>query len=66
MTFKLGIQHWGLGPYKDCSDDCPWLTMTYFMARSALLPYAFIWENTLIVDFIETFEACELKVGTNS
>ena len=46
MTLGLGIQHWGLGPNKVCSNDDLGLTLTFFMARSNLLPYAFIWENT--------------------
>ena len=48
VTFKLGMQHWGLGPYKVCSNEDPWLTLTYFMVRSSLLPYAFVWDNTLL------------------
>ena len=42
MTFELGIQHQWLGPYKVCSNDDPGLTLTYFTAKSALLPYAFV------------------------
>ena len=53
---------------KVCSNDNPWLTLTYFTARSALLPNAFIWENAYILNFIETVEVdmYELKVGTSS
>ena len=50
MTLKLGIQHWGLGPYKNYSNDELGLTFT---ARSTLLPNAFVWEG-----FIEAIEAC--------
>ena len=28
-----------------CSNDDPWLTLTYFTARSNLVPYAFVWEK---------------------
>ena len=45
MTLGLGMQHWGLWPNKDCSNDDLGLTLTFFTARSSLLPYAFIWEN---------------------
>ena len=42
MTFEPGIKHWGLGPYKICSNDNPGLTLTYFTARSTLLSNAFL------------------------
>ena len=34
-------------PIKVCSNDDLGLTLTYFMARSNLVPFAFIWENLL-------------------
>ena len=30
---------------QDCSNDDPGLTLTYFTAKSSLVPYAFVWEN---------------------
>ena len=39
---KLGMQHRVLGYYKVCSNDDPGLTLTYFTARSNLVPYAFV------------------------
>ena len=33
------------------------------MARSNLVTYAFLWEKVKTVDFSETIEACDLKVG---
>ena len=45
MTFKLSIQHMGLGPYKICSNDVPELILTYFTARSTLPTNAFVWKN---------------------
>ena len=66
ITFELGIQHWGLGPYKVCSNNDPGLAVTYFTARSNLLPAVFVWEYAYILDVIETIEVYELKVGTNS
>ena len=44
MTLKLGMQHQELEYYQDCSNDDPGLTLTYFTARSNLVPYAFVWE----------------------
>ena len=45
VILGLGMQHWGLGPNKICSNDDHGLTLTFFTARPNLLPYAFIWEN---------------------
>ena len=42
-TLKLGMQHWVLEYYQVCSNDDPELTLTYFTARSNLVPYAFVW-----------------------
>ena len=44
MTLGLGVQHPGLGPNKFCSNEHLRLTLTFFMARSSLLLYAFIWK----------------------
>ena len=41
MTLKVGMQHRELEYYQVCSNDDPGLT-TYFMARSNLIPYAFV------------------------
>ena len=35
----------GCSYYQVCSDDDPRLTLTYFTARSNLVPYAFVWEK---------------------
>ena len=66
MTFEFGIQDWGLRPYKVYSNDYPGLTFTYFTAMSNLPSNAFIWETAKILNFIETIEVYELKVGTVS
>ena len=42
MTLKLGMRHRVLEYYQVCSNDDPGLTVTYFMARSNLVPYAFV------------------------
>ena len=46
-----------------CSNDDPWLTLTHFMARSNLVPYAFVWEKGKTMDFSETIEVYDVKVG---
>ena len=48
------MQHRVLGYYQACSNDDPGLTLTYFMARSNLVPYAFVWEKGKTLDFLET------------
>ena len=45
------------------SNDDPQVTVTYFMARSNLAIYAFLWEKSEKVDTLETIAACDLKVG---
>ena len=63
MTLKLGMQHWVLKYYQVCSSDAPELTLTYFMARSNLVPYAFVWEKGKEMDFSETIVVYDVKVG---
>ena len=60
MTLKLGMQH----PVLKCSNDDPGLTLTYFTARSNLVPYAFVWEKGKTMDFSETIVVCDLKPAT--
>ena len=51
MILKLGMQHRVLGYYQVCSNDDPWLTLTYIMAKSNLVHYAFVWKNGKRMDF---------------
>ena len=46
-----------------CSNDGPGLTLTYFMVRSNLVPYAFVWEKGITMDFSETTVVYDVKVG---
>ena len=39
------------------------LTLTYFMARSNLVPYAFVLEKVKTMDFSETIVSYDIKVG---
>ena len=63
MTLKVCMQHWVLEYFRICSNDDPELTLTYFMARLNLIPYAFVWEKGKIMDFSETIVVCDIKVS---
>ena len=65
MTLKLSMQHWVLEYYPICSNDDPGLTLTYFTARSNLVPYAFVWEKGKTIDFSETIVVYDLKLATD-
>ena len=54
MTLKVCKQHRILEYYQVCSNDDPELTLTYFMARSNLVHYAFVWEKVKTMEFSET------------
>ena len=40
-----------------------WVLLTYCMARSNLVPYAFVWEKGKTMDFSETIVVYDVKVG---
>ena len=61
MTLKLGMQHQLLEYYQVCSNDDAGLILTYFTARSNLVPYAFVWEKGKPIDFSETIVVCDLN-----
>ena len=63
MTLKLDMQHRVLEYYQVCSNDDPELTLTYFTARSNLVPYTFVWEKGKTMDFSETIVVYDVKVG---
>ena len=65
MTLKDGMQHRVLGYYQVCSNADPELILTYFAARSNLVPYAFVWEKGKTMDFSETVVVCDLKLKTD-
>ena len=46
-------------------NDDPGLTLTYFTARSNLVPYAFVWEKSKTMDFSETIVVYDLKLATD-
>ena len=53
MNLNVGIQHQVLEYYQVYSNDDPGLTLTYLMARSNLVPYAFVWGKGKTMDFSE-------------
>ena len=65
MTLKLGMQHPVHEYYQVCSNDDPGLTLTFFTARSNLVPYAFVWEKGKTMDFSETIVVSDLKLATD-
>ena len=62
MTLKVCMQHWVLKCYQLCSNNDPGLTLTYYTARSNLVPYAFVWETVRTMEFAETNIVCDVKV----
>ena len=50
MTLNLGMHHWVLEYYQVYSNDDPGLTLTYFTARSNLVPHAFVCEKGKIME----------------
>ena len=65
MTFKLSMHHRVLEYYQVSSNDDPGLTLTYFTARSNLVPYAFVWEKGKTMGFSETVVVYDLKHVTD-
>ena len=63
MTLKLGMHHWVLEYYQVYSNDDPGLTLNYFMAKSNLVPYTFVWEKDKTNDFSETMSELEDAVN---
>ena len=66
MTLKLGMQHQVLEYYHVYSNDDPGFTLTYFTARSNLVPYAFVWEKGKTMDISETIVVYEIKIDRYS
>ena len=45
MAEELDMQHQELGFYQDCSNDDPWLTLTYFTAKPNSVTWALYWKR---------------------
>ena len=63
MTLKPGMQHRVLEYYQVCSNDDPGMTLTYFTARSDLVPYVSVWEKRKTMDLSETIVIYDLKLA---
>ena len=57
------MHHRVLKYYQVCSNDDPGLTLTYLMARSNLVPYAFVWEKGKTMHVLETIVVYDLKLA---
>ena len=53
VVLTLGMLHWGLLSITDFKTDDPEVTLTYFMARSNLVIWAFQSEKVKTVDFFQ-------------
>ena len=62
MTLKLCMLRRVPEYYQVYSNDEPGLTLTYFTARSNLVPYAFVWEKGKTMDISETIAVYDVKV----
>ena len=63
MTLKVDMQHRVLEYYQVCANDGSGLNVIYFMARSNIVLYAFVWEEGKTMDFLETTVVYDIKVG---
>ena len=59
----MTLRHWVLKYFHVYSNNDHGLTLTYFTARSNLVPYAFVWEKGKTMDFSETIVVYDIKVG---
>ena len=56
MALKLGVHNRVLEYYQVCSNYDPGLTLTYFTARSNIVPYAFVWgKKGKTMDFFKNY-----------
>ena len=63
ISTKLGMLHRGLLSITVFKTDDPGVTLTYFMARSNLVIWAFQLEKVKTLDFSETIAVRDLEVG---
>ena len=63
MTLNVDRLHRVFQYCQVCSNDDPEMTLTYFTARTNLVPYAFIWEKGKRMGFSETVVIYDIKVG---
>ena len=51
--------------YQNYSNGDTGVTLTYFTARSNLVPYAFVWQKGKTMDFSETVIVYDMKLTTD-
>ena len=66
MSLKFSMLHWVCKYYQIYSSDDPGLTLTYFTARSNLIPCAFVWEKGKIEAKIRIEPPWDIGVKINS
>ena len=47
MILKLGMKHYGTEFYKIYINHDPWMTLTYFTARSTRVVHSFEWKKKI-------------------
>ena len=53
---------WGHKPTSVCSNNNPRLTLSFLTAMSNFAFLAVIWENVIMIDYLEIVAACDLEV----
>ena len=59
----IGMQHRVFEYYKAVSNDDYGLTLTYFTARSNMVPYAFVWGKGKTMDLSDTMVVYDVNDG---
>ena len=63
ILMKLCMKHQRPKPFIICANYDPWLTLTYFTARSNFATWGFTWENVTLMDSLEFIASCDLEFG---
>ena len=63
ILMKLCMKHQRHKPFIICANYDPWLTLTYFTARSNFATKAFTWESVTIMDSLKIIASCDLEFG---
>ena len=63
---KLCMKHQRPKFFIVCSNYDPWLTLTYFTARSNFATWAFMWENVTMMDYLKIIDSRDLEFGLYS
>ena len=63
IVMKLCMKHQRPKLFIVCSNYDPWLTLTYFTARSNFATWAFMCENVTMMDYLKSIDSCDLEFG---